>query len=180
LHSQKIDFDSFSPGLKLETFTRSVVERRLRFVDDATRSSLFFNELFENGQLGFLNIQKKVDNIIKEEHYGDIKTRTEKVRDSIQQQDCFYRMQAYIGKSERIVLANLRFLNEQRQDLDESIFAREENVTLLVRLIRDGVAGQLEEMETLEQSLRILTKWCLYRDRTLMPTSSHIVFISTC
>lgn len=164
----------------MDALTRSVVERRLRFADDGTRSTLFFNELFESGQLGFLNMQKKVDSIIKEEHYGDIKTRTEKVRDSIQQQECFYRMQEFLGKSEKIVLANLRFLNEQRQDLDESIFAKAANVELLVSIVRDGVAGKLEEMETLEQALRILTKWCLYKDSTcffsLLPDLTACVF----
>jgi hypothetical protein len=63
---------------------------------------MHFNEAFENSQLDYMNLQKKVDNLVKGEIYGDIKTHTEKVRDSLLQMDCFRRIHEYLSKSEKI------------------------------------------------------------------------------
>jgi len=114
-------------NVKIDDLITAISERKLRFKDRGgqnpanhqspnerlfSKTNLFFNELFEMGQLDFMSFQKKLDSIAKEEFYGDreFKSDSEKVQDSFVQQECFRRIREFLDTSEKIVCRWLRMV----------------------------------------------------------------------
>ena len=137
------------------------MDRRLRFGESPpSKVDMWFNELFETGELMWIDQKTKAQDEVEAEIWGiDSNTGTHSLSPSnmasfgpsssryLQERserrlrplmECFDRIRAFIEISDKIVLSNLEFLLLEKKSLSDAVM-NEENVNLLLRLVRNYV-----------------------------------------
>jgi hypothetical protein len=147
--------------IKFETLIMAIMDRRLRFGDvNPTKIDMWFNELFETGELIWIEQKNKAQEEVEAEIWGVFTDQDVSSPSSLSSNaspssrllserserrlkpllECFERITTFTGVSDKIVLSNLQFLLIDKRALPDAVFS-EENVRTLLGLVRIYLEG---------------------------------------
>jgi hypothetical protein len=144
--------------VKFETLVMAIMDRRLRFGGmNPTKVDMWFNEMFETGELIWIEQKNKAQEEAEAEIWGvwldnDLSSpfphspaasSSRLLADRSERRlkpllECFERIRSFTGVSDKIVLSNLKFLLIDKRALPDEVLT-EENATTLLGLVRNYI-----------------------------------------